>query len=423
MNTKDIYRVLLTIFYCGGFFIAAQGVFGAEKNESTKSVQKTSAASRPLRNEALPSAPTPSPLIATPAPLLHENRYSPLPEKYVPYGPTVDQTHYHGTTRTVVGQHQTHQHPTHQHSGYQQAQCPLCKNNPQTPCGECKMCLAGFPCEYALCRHCVLMRSKNMGNSCDLAAGGVPCGTCDLCREHRSDPCEHADDGYERSGAYNPNQERTLGAVLPRPLVDVFNNGARKFPVYYNPAPYVRSNTNPSLFAGYQRPYTHRWSCPLCYKDPCQCTQPGFAGQVPYAYSCRFCNRHPCACAAEICNVNKEMDPKGVANTLTRAKAIDANTSEGEALRKKMQQPTTPGTPAPIPSNAKPTTSPNQPSWIGDVFDDITPPGPGTSGSILEKFENDEDEPRAPLRTPTRPQLDRPAPTDSEKRGAVAPMI
>ncbi len=195
--------------------------------------------------------------------------------------------------------------------------CPLCEDPPKTPCGECDLCRAGFPCEKALCRHCVQPRSMNMGNSCDLSAGGEPCGTCDACRAQRSDPCEHADDGYGPRGEFNPYKEPRLLSTLPRPLVDTYNNGARKFPVYYNPAPYYRPHWNPSTFAAYKRPFSFRWSCPLCHKDPCECSRPGFAGQVPYAYSCKFCNRNPCTCTAEICNVTKPLDPAGVSKALS----------------------------------------------------------------------------------------------------------
>jgi len=202
----------------------------------------------------------------------------------------------------------------------EQLPCPLCLEDPTTPCGTCKMCAAGFPCEKALCRHCVQPRSKNMSNSCDLTAGDEPCGTCDACREHRSDPCEHADNGYGHWGEFNPHKEVAFLAVLPRPLVDTFNNAARRFPVYYNPAPYYRPHWNPSTVAAYARPFTFRYSCGLCFRDPCGCNVPGVAGQVSYAYTCKFCNRNPCACTAEICNVTKPLDPKGVAVALAAMK-------------------------------------------------------------------------------------------------------
>ncbi len=155
-----------------------------------------------------------------------------------------------------------------------------------------------------------------MGNSCDLSAGDEPCGTCDACREHRSDPCEHADNGYGPRGEFNPYKERRFMSVIPRPILDTYNNGARKFPVYYNPAPYYRPHWNPSLYAGYNRPFSFRWSCPLCFKNPCECNRPGYAGQVPYAYTCKFCNRNPCACTAEICDVTKPLDPAGISKSL-----------------------------------------------------------------------------------------------------------
>ncbi|MDR2117392.1 MAG: hypothetical protein LBP87_13530 [Planctomycetaceae bacterium] len=204
--------------------------------------------------------------------------------------------------------------------GFEPKTCPLCEEDPKTPCGQCKMCQAGFPCEKTLCRHCVQPRSQNMPNSCDLTAGDEPCGTCDACREHRSDPCEHADDGFGPRGEFNPYKEPRFLSVIPRPILDVYNNGARKFPVYYNPAPYYRPHWNPSLFAGYARPFSFRWSCPLCHKNPCECDQPGFAGQVPYAYTCKFCNRNPCACTRDICNVTEKLDPKGTSKSLADMK-------------------------------------------------------------------------------------------------------
>jgi hypothetical protein len=202
----------------------------------------------------------------------------------------------------------------------EQLPCPLCIEEPITPCKTCKMCLAGFPCEKTLCRHCVQPRSHNMMNSCDLTAGDEPCGTCDACREHRSDPCEHADSGYGPRGEFNPYREPRLLSVIPRPILDAYNNGARKFPVYYNPAPYYRPHWNPATFAAHQRPYTFRYSCGLCFRDPCGCNTPGLAGQVSYAYTCKFCNRNPCACTAEICNVTKPLDPIGIASALAEMK-------------------------------------------------------------------------------------------------------
>jgi hypothetical protein len=173
-----------------------------------------------------------------------------------------------------------------------------------------------------------------MCNNCDLTAGDKPCGTCDACREHRSDPCEHADDGHGPRGEFNPYKEPRFMSVIPRPIMDMYNNGARKFPVYYNPAPYYRPHWNPSLFTGYARPYSFRWSCPLCYKNPCECDKPGFAGQVSYAYACKFCGRNPCACAQDICNVNKELNPKGVRSSLADENKTSTRIQDAEMREK-----------------------------------------------------------------------------------------
>ena len=245
---------------------------------------------------------------------------------------------------------------------YEQPPCPLCIEDPMTPCRTCKMCVLGYPCEKTLCRHCVQPRSKNMMNACDLTAGDEPCGTCDSCREHRSDPCEHADDGYGPLGEFNPYKEPRYLSVIPRPILDTYNNGARKFPVYYNPAPYYRPTWNPSTFTGYARPFTFRWTCALCFRDPCGCDSPGLAGQVPYAYACKFCNRNPCACTAEICDVNDAMDPIGIANALAELNA--------EAESEEIQDTpsfTTPGT-SPLE-----TPTPSDSGGVSDLFDDEAP--------------------------------------------------
>jgi hypothetical protein len=207
------------------------------------------------------------------------------------------------------------------------AECPLCKDDPKTPCGECKKCKLGYPCERTVCRHCVQPLSRDMNNFCDLTAGGEPCGTCDSCREHRSDPCEHADDGHGPHGEWNPYKEPRLFSVIPRPILDEWNNGARKFPVYYNPAPYYRHYWNPSLYTGYARPYTFRYTCPVCSGEVCKCDKPPFAGQVPFAYTCKFCNRNPCACAEDICDANAEMKPSG------RNKAVESARSESTRIQ------------------------------------------------------------------------------------------
>ena len=264
--------------------------------------------------------------------------------------------------------------------------CPLCETSPKTPCGECKLCNAGFPCERTLCRHCVQPRSMFMCNFCDLSAGDEPCGTCDACREHRSDPCEHADDGHGPRGEFNPYHEPTIGATLPRPLVDLFNNGARKFPVYYNPAPYYRPHWNPSLFAGYARPFTFRWSCELCAKDPCDCAKSPYAGQVSYAYSCKFCNRNPCACAADICNVTKPLDPEGIAKSLadqnegsTRVQDTHRNRDrrEQEALKDQEEDD------APMRLRDSDEESPPTSRPILDAPEDNSPPRPpGAVGRV-----------------------------------------
>ena len=226
----------------------------------------------------------------------------------------------------------------------EQPPCPLCIEDPLTPCKTCKMCEAGFPCEKTLCRHCIQPRSKNMSNSCDLTAGDEPCGTCDSCREHRSDPCEHAETGYGPWGEYNPHHENRFLAVIPRPLLDIYNNGARKFPIYYNPAPYYRPPWNPSTFTAYNRPFQMRYSCGLCFRDPCGCDAPGMAGQVSYAYACKFCRRNPCACTAEICDVNKLLDPKGTAQAVAQLHAEREGSQSSTGTSNTSS--TTPGTPA-----------------------------------------------------------------------------
>ncbi|MDR2641738.1 MAG: hypothetical protein LBC74_02970 [Planctomycetaceae bacterium] len=214
------------------------------------------------------------------------------------------------------------------------AECPLCKDDPKTPCGECSKCRQGYPCERTVCRHCVQPVSRNLNNFCDLTAGDEPCGTCDSCREHRSDPCAHADDGRGPHGEWNPYKQSRIFAVIPRPILDEWNNGARKFPVYYNPAPYYRPYWNPSLYTGYARPYTFRYTCPVCSDGVCKCDKPPFAGQVPFAYTCKFCNRNPCACAADICDANAEMQPSRRQVAIDAARAKSTRIQDADARSK-----------------------------------------------------------------------------------------
>ena len=269
--------------------------------------------------------------------------------------------------------------------GHDHLTCPLCEDDWKTPCGKCKMCVAGFPCEKTLCRHCLQPRPKTMGNSCDLTAGDEPCGTCDACREHRSDPCEHADDGYGLRGEFNPYKEVRLFSVIPRPVLDFYNNGARKFPVYYNPAPYYRPTWNPATFVGYNRPFQMRYSCELCFKDPCECNVPGMAGQVSYAFACKFCNRKPCACVPDICNVNAPMDPKGITAALMTMKG-EAAGPQAVPVSPGVSTPATNGTPL-LPES--PTrgggTSLEESGWFDDETPAVTPgsPAPASPGQPI----------------------------------------
>jgi hypothetical protein len=276
---------------------------------------------------------------------------------------------------------------------YEPPPCPLCEEEYKTPCGTCKMCEAGFPCEKTLCRHCLQPRSKNMGNSCDLTAGDEPCGTCDACREHRSDPCEHADNEYGPSGEFNPYREQRFLSVIPRPILDAYNNNARKFPVYYNPAPYYRPTWNPSTFAGYARPYTFRWSCPLCFKDPCGCDQPGMAGQVPYAYTCKFCRRNPCACTVEICDVNKPMDPLGIATALA-------------GMRETAGGPQ----PVEVQETAPSSASSSGPAHSGTAPSGTTAQSGGGAARVDDLFDDDSPAPEPIQSTRPRPSLNSSSP-------------
>ena len=214
--------------------------------------------------------------------------------------------------------------------------CPICKERVERiPCGFCEKCQHGETCElYKPCgqcpsclvfekcdlyraeRNCVLPNRTNSCNRCDNTIHGEPCGTCDWCRENSGlnhEPCGHQEVGVLRTKTiYNPYNEPKLFSAPSRFVTDRFNNRASRFPIYYNPAPYYKETSNPSLYAGYARPFTFRYTCDQCRNAPCTCTAPGIAGQVSYAYVCKMCNRKPCACAAEICNVNAAMNPAGI---------------------------------------------------------------------------------------------------------------
>ena len=215
--------------------------------------------------------------------------------------------------------------------------CPICKERVErVPCGLCEKCRRGETCElyrpcgecpsclvYEKCdlyraeRNCVLPNRTNSCNRCDITINGEPCGTCDWCRENSGlnhEPCGHQEVGIgnRKKTIYNPYNEPKLFSAPPRWVTDRFNNNASRFPIYYNPAPYYKETSNPSLLGGYARPFTFRYTCNQCRNSPCTCTAPGIAGQVAYAYACKICNRNACACAAEICNVNEPLNPAGV---------------------------------------------------------------------------------------------------------------
>ncbi|MDR1922866.1 MAG: hypothetical protein LBQ66_00710 [Planctomycetaceae bacterium] len=279
------------------------------------------------------------------------------------------------------------------------AECPLCKDDPRTPCGRCKMCVQGMPCDKTLCRHCVQPVSRNMNNFCDLTNGDQPCGTCDSCREHRSDPCEHADDGRGPYGEWNPYKEPRLFSVIPRPILDEYNNGARKFPVYYNPAPYYRHYWNPSLYTGYARPYSFRYTCPVCYQKPCKCDRPPFAGQVPFAYTCKFCNRNPCACAEDICDANSEMQPGGRSNALKAAREQSTRIQDADARRNIDNNNTTNQN-----TTTQPSTSTRNDQEILDLLNETAPPNTPTPNTTTPPRPN----PLLPIPNQNRPGLDAP---------------
>lgn len=214
--------------------------------------------------------------------------------------------------------------------------CPICKKAVESvPCGKCEKCYHGETCElykpcgkcpscqvfekcdlYKAHRNCVLPNRTNSCNRCDLTINGEPCGSCDWCRENSGlnhELCGHQEVGLlQTKTVYNPYNECPIFSAPPRIFTDRFNNRASKFPIYYNPAPYYKSTSNPATWGAYQRPFTFRWTCELCKNDPCTCTAPGHSGQVAYAYACKFCDRTPCACTAEICNSNAPLNPKVV---------------------------------------------------------------------------------------------------------------
>jgi len=219
--------------------------------------------------------------------------------------------------------------------------CPICKERVErVPCGCCEKCRHGETCElykpcgeclscqiYELCdlyraeRNCILPNRTNSCNRCDNTIHGEPCGTCDWCRENSGlnhEPCGHQEVGIRPKTIYNPYNEPKLFSAPTRAITNRFNNRASRFPIYYNPAPYYKETSNPSLLGGYARPFQMRYTCGECRNAPCTCTAPGIAGQVAYAFACKFCNRNPCACAAEICNVNAPLNPAGVKAQLER---------------------------------------------------------------------------------------------------------
>lgn len=192
------------------------------------------------------------------------------------------------------------------------------------PCGECPSCLVYEKCDlYRACRNCVLMNRLNSCNRCDNRINGEPCGTCDWCRqnsEFNHEPCGHQEVGLRHKTIYNPYNEPKLFSAPTRIITNRFNNNASRFPIYYNPAPHYKETSNPSLYGGFQRPFTHRYTCDRCRNYPCDCNAQGYAGQVAYAYACKFCNRNPCACAAEICNSNMPLNPTAVTAQLNKLK-------------------------------------------------------------------------------------------------------
>ncbi|MGL4942603.1 MAG: hypothetical protein ACRC46_05365 [Thermoguttaceae bacterium] len=217
------------------------------------------------------------------------------------------------------------------------AVCPICKGGELVPCGRCPSCRDGFPCQKRICRHCVQPRDLNTCSFCDVTAGEEPCGTCDACRARRSDPCEHTADGHGPKGEFNPYNYNPHFGRPPRIVTNFYNNGAGRFPVYYNPAPYYKPTWNPAMWGAYQRPTTFRWTCDYCRAEECQCTTGPRAGQVSYAYACKFCLRSPCACPAEICDANKEMRPAQTKAALSQLETEHAH-PDGQAARERRER-------------------------------------------------------------------------------------
>ena len=191
--------------------------------------------------------------------------------------------------------------------------CPYCTGNYAHSAAKCPGCEEGWVNDFAPCRHCIQPRDINGPTFCDLTAGDEPCGTCDACLEHRAAPCEHADEGWGPKGEFNPYHQSPAFATPPRWATGFINNGAHRFPIYYNPAPYYRPTWNPSMFGAYQRPFTFRWTCEEVYDN--SGTQ---FPQVVYGYSCKFCGRNADACPGDICNANHAMNPKSVRQALDK---------------------------------------------------------------------------------------------------------
>ncbi|MGL6227112.1 MAG: hypothetical protein ACRC10_10885 [Thermoguttaceae bacterium] len=324
--------------------------------------------------------------------------------------------------------------------------CGLCEKcyNGQTcelyqPCGKCPSCLVFEKCDlYKAHRDCVLPNRTNSCNRCDLTINGEPCGSCDWCRENSDlnhELCGHQEVGLlQTKTVYNPYNECPIFSAPPRILTDRFNNRSSKFPIYYNPAPYYKSTSNPATWGAYQRPFTFRWTCELCKNDPCTCTAPGHSGQVAYAYACKFCDRTPCACTAEICNSNAPLNPKSVRSQLDElvesskprpSGSLTTGTSSGS-------NSTTTGSS----STGQSQTGPSQGTRTNDrdnVWQTPPPPLPGSNNGTLSPPRTDNTElpipgrasdsdqstsgSRQPLSTPTGTPSSRPDSTSGSTTG------